>query len=98
MIKSRNGTFVIIESLTLLFVRFAWKQAIVRDTCISSYGQHTRCVLHYLKNPNVFKNVFHWLSDNKLFTYSVFIMDVLNFIIHSIDNSNIKKRNVKLFS
>ena len=79
-------------------MRFAWWQEIVRDTCTSSYGQHTRCVLHYLENPNVFKNVFHWLSDNELFSYSFFIMDVLNFIIHSIGNSNIKKWNVKLFS
>ena len=43
VIKSRNGTFVIIESLTL-FVRFAWWQAIARDMYLSSYGQHTRSV------------------------------------------------------
>ena len=49
VIKSRNGTFVIIESLTL-FVRFAWWQAIVRDMYLFLRSIYTECVLHYIWN------------------------------------------------
>ena len=72
-----------------------------RYVSLPTVNTHGMTVLHYLEQLNVFKNVFYCFSDslrNELFNYSVFITDVLKFIIHSTSNSNKNKWNIKLFS